>query len=67
MKGRGKKKLRGKGGWNNLPQRYDLHCTRYKMNGSRETSNCRVSWDKIKEDRGKNSEPVEGKAPVLLK
>jgi hypothetical protein len=34
------------------------------MNGSHEANDCRVPWDKIKDDRGKNSKSVEGKAHV---
>jgi hypothetical protein len=58
------------GGRHNQGDRSNLHCTRCKKNGSHEADDCRVPWDKIKEDRhnkkedkGKTSEPTKGNPP----
>jgi hypothetical protein len=66
-----RKKLIGKGGWHNLHQIFDLHCTLCRRNGSHEATNCKFPWDKIKEDiqnhkenKGKTSELAKGKAPT---
>jgi hypothetical protein len=57
-------------GRHNQGDRSNLHCTRCKKNGSHEVDDCRVPWDKIKEDihnkkedKGKTSEPAKGNPP----
>jgi hypothetical protein len=65
-----KKEFQRQGGRHNQGDSSNLHCTRCKKNGSHEADDCRVPWDKIKEDRqnkkedkGKLTEPTKGNPP----
>ena len=58
------------GGRHNQGDRSNLHCSRCEKNGSHEANDCRVSWDKIKEDihnkkedKGKPTEPTKAYPP----
>jgi hypothetical protein len=68
LKGHGNKK---KLGWHNPHEKFDLHCTRYRMNGSHEATDWRVPRQKIKEEiqsqkeyKDRNLERVKGKSHV---
>jgi hypothetical protein len=45
-----KKYFQRQGGRHNQGDRSNLHCTHCKNNGSHEANDCRVPWEKIKED-----------------
>eukprot|EP00253_Pinus_taeda_P029725 PITA_29725 len=65
-RGRGRY-FRGKGGKHSQGEKADLHCIRFKRNGSHDASTCKLPWDKIEQKRnqqkGKTDDTDKGKAP----
>jgi hypothetical protein len=68
-----KNNFRGKGVWHNPCDISNLYCARYRRNGSHEANDCRVPWEKIKEDiwnqkedKGKTLELMKVKAPHYI-
>jgi len=67
-RGHEKNNFKGKVGMHNPHEKTNIHCDRCRKNGSHEENTCRIPWDKIKdkkdkkEDKGKASDMVKGKA-----
>jgi len=64
--GRGRN-FRGRGGRHSQGENLDLHCIRYKRDGSHDASLGKLPWDKIEQEinqpKGKTNDKEKGKAP----
>ena len=65
-RGRGRN-FRGRGDRHSQGEKSDLHYIRYKRDGSRDASTCKLPWDKIEQERNqpkdKTKDKEKGKAP----